>query len=479
MKNHEEEKINPEQYWPDAEKLLDEHFHAKKRKRVLIWFCALLLTAAGGLTILNTGNGNKVVTNTSVEGTSVIQNDNQQKEIKVTEEVNNVTTTSNTNSVASNVKEINLNKSGNDKSVVTSVNNKHIKRKKQIIPSVFINTPVTVSEDNNLNVNNNTASENEIETTFDVINATTVAANAEIINNQEVVKVPMNKLELIPLSLFPQVNISDDMNYKDSARMKTSSRWDILFYSGVALVGKGLYGLPDNSYTQRRNEEEKSIILPYTGVQLSKTLNNWDIKAGVELAVLGEEVNYTPRSKGNYFLDKEEWQQFQYTVTDTDSAYVFGVLFTTTHNILRTDSVLAVKTDTLFGMHEDLSILKANGVNRKYVAEIPIEATYMISRGKFGFGISAGVAPGIVVYSRGNYLLNDESGTASLSEIGTSQFTVNARAGIEFSYLLGTRWRIVLRPSGRMYLSNYTETSGASVKHRSVGVNAGIMYKFR
>ncbi len=478
MKNHEEEKINPEQYWPDAEALLNVHFRTKKRRKIIIWFCILLLTAVGGLTVLNIGTKHTGVTSALSVTTTFTKEVYQQKEIKAPADETPFNATTANTSVTSGKKEIAIHKKENNTTTIASVNQKNIKRKKQIIPVVFANTSVNIYQVIAETENNHTIVENANEKGEDVNTTSSVTTTVRSINNEENDKADIALLSTLPVSLLPQNNIADGVSYKDSSGTGTKSRWDILFYYGVAQVDKDLGGISDKGYFQRRKEEEKGIILPYSGVQLSKSFNNWDIRAGVELAILGEEVNYTPRSKGNYFLNKEEWQQYQHTVTDTDSAYVFGVLFLNTHNILRTDSILTTKTDTLYGMHDDQSILNANGTNRRYIVEIPVEATYMISRGKFGIGISAGVAPGMVVHSKGNYLLNDESGTASLSEKTTRQFTVNARAGVEFSYLIGSRWRVMLRPSARMYLSNITEVDGASNQYRGVGINAGIIYKF-
>jgi hypothetical protein len=194
--------------------------------------------------------------------------------------------------------------------------------------------------------------------------------------------------------------------------------------------------------------------------------------------VLGQKAEYSPYSNGEYYNSYQEWQPYQYMVSDTDSTYISGILFLQPKSVLIDDSLLVDVTDTMNGSHYDATIRDANGVNKHYVVEIPIVVTYQFSRGRFGAGISAGVAPGMVITSKGNYLRSDESSTTGMKN-ESSQFTFNAMAGVELSYLLTEKMRIILNPTGKFYLTGIKEKYGATHRYNTFGVNVGVLYNIR
>ena len=134
------------------------------------------------------------------------------------------------------------------------------------------------------------------------------------------------------------------------------------------------------------------------------------------------------------------------------------------------------KTDTLTGRHYDPALQATNGRNRWYIVEVPLEIVYNFKRGRWGAGISAGVAPGVVVQSSGRYLRDDESGVTKFQNENTGKLSLNARAGLEFSYLMNKNTRLMLRPSGRYFLTKMDAGNNTKQRYSSVGINAGILY---
>jgi hypothetical protein len=217
-------------------------------------------------------------------------------------------------------------------------------------------------------------------------------------------------------------------------------------------------------------------ILPFGGLQLSKSVRNWDFRGGFEFSVIGEQVKYSPYANGEYYNQQEVWQPNNYIVTDTDSAYIWGMLFLNTTNHVVLDSVKVTVTDTLNGTHYNSSIRNANGINRWYVVELPLEVLYQVRLKRWGLGVAAGIAPGVVVQSSGYYLKEDESGYTSIKKYNKQQFTLNARAGIEISYLLNTRCRLLLRPSSQYSITKMEAGAKEKQRYQRHGISVGLLY---
>ena len=263
---------------------------------------------------------------------------------------------------------------------------------------------------------------------------------------------------------------------RPSLETKKKAKWDVLVYGGINGVQKELSGKSNSSYLLRREKEELPTILPFGGLQLSKSVRNWDFRGGFEFSVIGEQVKYSPYANGEYYNQQEVWQPNNYIVTDTDSAYIWGMLFLNTTNHVVLDSVKVTVTDTLNGTHYNSSIRNANGINRWYVVELPLEVLYQVRLKRWGLGVAAGIAPGVVVQSSGYYLKEDESGYTSIKKYNKQQFTLNARAGIEISYLLNTRCRLLLRPSSQYSITKMEAGAKEKQRYQRHGISVGLLY---
>lgn len=472
MSTNHEENLNPEQYWGEAEKLLDQHYRMKRRKRIAVIFLCFLLSSAGLLTVYynDKQQAREEVHSVPVK-TEALAEEKISNSVSSMIEENNVVEsgTSNDDAIKNNVK-----KNVPVKSAIVNKEEKNVVRKEEhSIPVYATVSPVKHKKEKSKEEHEKVVAPSAVQPAVN----SSAAPITSVKDDNKTIRENATFISMIGLPVKWSENSASVISSPDSLHLKNKSHWNLIMYNGLAVVHKKLSASSDPVYLKRRTEEEQHVLLPYSGIQFSKSIKDWDIRAGIELAVLGEDVNYSPKSKGSYYNTYEQWQHYQHTVSDTDSTYIFGILYLHTHDVLRTDSLLANKTDTLTGLHDDVSILKANGINRRYIVEFPVEVTWQLSRGRFGAGISAGCAPGMIVKSEGNYLLKDESGIADLSKGTSRQLTFDIRAGLEFSYLLNERWRVMLRPSGRVYLNSVTEKDGAGNKYRSYGVNAGISYR--
>ena len=474
MTDYRNEEINPEDYWPVAEKMLDEHFKAKRRRMILVIAAMLLLTSAGIYLAIGPKEVNEAATI------------NHSKEVHANATViEKLPVSGSSEKIQTIVKEqvpVNANKNNLTSNPSTQKNQIIIANSlKPAVPAVRGSGKVTrVTSPYLISGTTGTVNNSSLPSGQQPIVEKDTVPLVNILQEPTNTDLSIHMLPAKPIYLIQEDTTKTTIGLSGrSLKNKGSARWDLLMYAGAGVVRKELSGSSNTVYLQRRNDEEKNLLLPYAGLQISKSIKNWDIRGGVELSIVGEEVKYSPFTKGEYYNTYQDWQPYQYSINDTDSTYIYGILFMHTTSVTVNDSQLVTLTDTLNGVHYNPSLNAANGFNHYYIAEVPVDVTYQLSRGKFGFGLSAGLAPGMVVKTEGKYLRADESGYEEVQRQTKGQFTLNARAGIEFSYLLNTRCRILLRPSGRYFLTTIHESNGAAKRYSMVGVNAGLMYMIR
>lgn len=451
MREFNKEEINPEDYWPEAGKMLDGHFAQKRRKRYMLLFSLLTVTTLG---IVFFVNHSSAPLDKNPSPTPVAQAEEH-------------TTANNTAVFSGN--DNNLPSSGNDteNNTVTKTNVQHALR------HPHDQTGVRVFAKSERAVMSTPADE-----VRSAAAQVTALSEETILSNTAVSEISkLQWMHLQPTGFIPPDSISELFHTEIRQRnLKQRTRWDILFYAGAGIISKELNAAPKTVYLDRRSEEEQPAFLPYGGLQMSKSVRNWDFRGGLEFSVMGEQVRYSPYSNGEYYNSYKDWEPYSYTVSDTDSTYIYGILFLNTRLETVNDSVYVTKTDTLNGTHYDPSVNAMNGTNRWYIVEVPLEVVYQVKRGRWGAGISAGIAPGVVVQSSGRYLNNDESGVTEYKNENTGSFTLNARAGLEFSYLMNANCRILLRPSGKYFLTQLEAGGGVKQRYSALGVNAGLLF---
>jgi hypothetical protein len=495
MKDFNEEHIDPEKYWPEAESLLENHYRMKRRRRAIILFSAVLV---GILSVyfLNIEKINFAEKRKAEKSVSVNNN---------AEQSNSPTPEKNERIIPSPVtQEKKMESSRMDKNPVVEVEsgtttasteNKgslhkgNAQKPKVKSGSAIVFASTSIDKSSKPKSTKVVASENSINTETPLK-----------FNNSPKLKVPTGKnqpdagtslpatksdfadvdyIASMPLLKWEKQSYEEIMPYPENRpalHSKKKAKWDLLVYAGLNDVQKELSGKTSSSYMVRREKEEAPALLPFGGLQLSKSVNNWDFRGGFEFAVLGEQVKYSPYAKGDYLNQYDDWVPNNYVVTDTDSAYIWGILFLNTTDYTVFDSVLVTVTDTLNGTYYNPNIRNANGTNRWYVMELPLEVLYQYRMKRWGIGLSAGIAPGMVVQSSGYYLKEDESGYTSIKKYNKQQFTLNARAGIELSYLLNSQCRLLLRPTTQYSLLKMDAGANERQRYRRNGVSIGLMY---
>lgn len=484
MNDHLHNLPDPEEFWQDAEKMLDGHFKAKRRRRAAVLLSALLISLSAVLYFTNNSETPVAADNSSSAQQQIAPAVNETSDVKG----DVATAPSATPEPAENTTSVSPESASQPSALPTTSSGTGLPDKNVVEPVAEVKK-ITVKKSSDLTTqavahNNHTSPGINVPTAPPVKEnkSETINIPSTVIEQQEELSAVIDPIAFLsansirfPASEYP--SISGLSEVKDAPKAK--SKLDIIAYAGMSYVDKVINSPGNTIYMQRRENEESATFLPYGGVQLARSLNKLEVRVGAEFSVLGEKVNYSPYKNGTYYNSYLDWDPYSYTVTDTDSAWIFGMLFLQTSSYTVNDSIQVTKTDTLNGSHYDASILAANGTNRWYLVQFPIEFSYQFKHGRFGVGLSGGVAPGFVVSSQGKYLMKDESGVKELNRDNKGTFMLNVGGGVEFSYLMGERFSLLLRPTVRYFLTPIEEENGASKNYRTYGVHAGIRYSIR
>ncbi|MBK9637560.1 MAG: hypothetical protein IPO63_06990 [Bacteroidetes bacterium] len=374
MKELKKDQMDPEQYWPEAEKLLEKHYTVKRRRRAVVWL-GVVIVALVSVFLVNSRKENitEVIAPAKIEKGDNVSTVNR----------NNATHKPET-TLPSKEEKIN----SNDAEVQIETHSPILPNDK-IVERTNSNSPVLPYKVKQNNSNANANANDQILSTeinsssvtqksSEQGNAIPVSQNS-IVEAQEInsqtqelssTKAELNFSDMDFIAALPLLKWKDKEIEEASIRTenrptlgtKKKTKWDLLVYGGVNGVQKELTGKSNSSYLLRREKEELPTVLPFGGLQLSTSIRNWDFRGGFEFSVIGEQVKYSPYSNGEYYNQQEVWQSNNYIITDTDSAYIWGILFLNTSNHLILDSVKVTVTDTLNGTHYNTNIRKANGV---------------------------------------------------------------------------------------------------------------------
>jgi hypothetical protein len=246
-------------------------------------------------------------------------------------------------------------------------------------------------------------------------------------------------------------------------------------------VSKILSADSRSEYLDRRENEEKNLVVPGAGIKLDLIKKNLSFSIGAEYASLGEKTNYDSYRDILVNTYRGEWQTYLRTIVDTDTAYISGLRYFLETQINKLDSNYTTVIDSSREKVTDPTIAERNGNVRFSYIEIPLVATYTIPVKRFTIGICAGISPAWLITEKGYYLKPDQSGVISVSELKPLKtFILNARAGLNLGYQLNPRWNVFIGPHMKKNLGNISNSS-QQVKQRytSTGINAGLVYRIR
>ncbi len=467
--------LNPEDFWPDAEKMLDKHFKMKQKRKIILWlFTALLIV--GSTYYLSTDK-----TNHNIGKKYLVKENNitaEKSSSTNNSEISNIVTKKNANILPEN-------SSTQKENILTSeLKENTVLHSKRTITSLTVITAPKKSKINSIN-----------ETGFaETVSSKTVEQfiNQKQIENMNVVEPSKSststnsEITLLKVTRFENVKYANshsqelakkNSDIKEPKSVFTSEyRLDISI--GGNLVTKEISGYTNEVAFNKRNNQEESIITPQLSVELSKVHRNYALSIGLNYIQYGEKVNYDPTAKNKIAVDNSYWNTFFITSVVTDTNFVYGYVFYSQQTIQRADSNYVTQIDSADHIGINNKILKSTGTNIISYLEIPITASYYFGKNKFRYGISAGIATGFLVYSNGYYLKESGTDVVNIAEDKIFKKVIfNGQVGLDFRYCISPKIHLLLRPQYRMNLNSiFDESNGPKQKYSSAGVTAGISF---
>ena len=475
---------NPADYWPEAEKMIDNHFKAKRKKRALI-LCFAGLFLVGSLTgsyyyFNHAKHETKTVVASSNENQSLTPLNTQRNQDLDTNI--NPPTTSSTNTEKSNIS------LPIEKTIPETQKPNNPTPEKQISKNATIGTPNNpkfpgrtpspIESEALLNHSRpnthptlptpkaeNHGDETESSQSTSVTNISATNQEAVLLGNIRK-SLPQKHSELTPFENVPVAK----------TKTKFDAEWRLDVTTGLNYISKSLSSTAE-SYTRRTNEEA-NIITPALTVSVTRLWENFEVRVGLGLQIAGEKLNYSALSRQLFAIDSSYWYTYYHTVFQTDTNFVYGYVYYSQQSYQRLDSVIITQTDTVRMTTTDAAISSHNKTNQLYYTQLPIQFTWIFSKGKFRTGISAGITPMLLTVKNGYYIKDDMSGLESFSEIKSFRKLIwSAQAGIDIRYMISPKTHLLLRPGYSIMLNSvFGDEKSTKQKYSAAGVQAGISF---
>ena len=450
-----------DQSWSAAEKMLDKHF---RKRRLLIWFLSLIIPVLIIGFAIYLHKNNMPDKNFKTDSSHDVASSGLSEKVDVSQE----------NDPRELLKFHNA--SADVDSQIETIPPAIMTEKLSYVNNTFVNKPHSEKK--------SSISKRRIRKS-NVINGS-ITLSEKVVSQPDEMQNTVEKIDLafpVKSGYLPSEKSDVDVNsiYSSSDKKSFYSKigWELGVYGGSMHIRKNLSSVNglDNYLLHRKNEEE-AVLNPSIGIALTAGIKSFSITVGAEYSVYGEKTNYYPYSNQQTIIDNSLWQTFLVSYTDVDTAYIMGNPLFLSTVLQRQDSSFVSDSDTIYEYKYDKQIAERNGYNRYYFFELPVDISYYLSRGRMGFGVSAGISPALLVNERGNYIRSDGKGLDSFDEIKYfRKVVVNARVSADIYYRLSARTKVVMRPQLRTNLNSVFKSDfGVRQKYYSAGVLFGISY---
>ena len=516
----EKEKYNINDFWPQAEDMLNKHFRLRRLFKLLgasIFSVAVIL----GLLIFNAKN--KI--NTIVLKSNENRNQSQPKlnsesnkietpsneipsieseQINNSNKINSQSKTAFTENVNSNAIEIDYaeqkvltkakqNKSRSNKSNLSNQSNfKNTKNNATIILSTNLvkknkdlkKIDSKIYSENNLSEGSNALNN---QTKEKVTAPPTIETKSQAnlldprINKYEIMNL-LNSKESSPINLTYTTSESlQKQELKNSFLKNKKLFWAVFAQIGYFNTSKSIKTLELlASYQSRRKEEEQSNFVLNYGAGLKLWYRKFALNVGVDYSNYSENVNYENWKNGYSYNQKDNWNVFYTPSTSVDTLYYQGIQYPNANTVLVKDSTKTSLKDSIYGRINNEGINQYNGKTMLSYAEFPIIAEYNFVFNKFSIGLNGGISPGIATFRSGYYISKNQE---SFEDVNTNtefrKWIWNARAGINVHYKISHGLEIYIQPQYRTNLSSvFNSSSGIKQKYTSIGTSMGLLFWF-
>jgi len=492
---------SPEDFWPEAKVLLDNHF--AKRKRLFLYFgmSLILIISTIGLVFMNQ-NKKAAITRLSKAKTELKTN---QIHPKNTNNNNNpkanivapYVSENNNSSIKSETK--NIDHKNNHQPSTESLFSKDNNSKLTKLESTDTLAIIDQKSNNYKNGNLISTSTSKVEdnnqsiTLVDNIELNNASSTSEIpINNQVIVAERTNSIVFLKMPLLSFKMIEQKTNHMiienkyagiisdDYFNKKKKFHYFISAYAGVQTVNKQIKSDPMfTEYADIRNASESKINTMYFGINLTIEKRDLMFQTGIEYNAIGEQNNYEAKSKQWLQNDEKVWDVYNRQIIKVDTIYQFGIVNYNQRIINVKDSTLLTKSDSVFVYNTDSNIVKANGKTSINYLEIPVSIGYQFKFGKASIAPFAGISVGYLTKSNGMYI---NKSITEIEEINNgnliSTFNFNYQLKLQLAYNLNDHLMFILSPQYRNNLFSVSpKSSGINTKYSALGTSFGMIYK--
>lgn len=463
---------SPEDFWPEAKVLLDNHFAKRRRVFLLVGMSLVLIISAIGSFFINQNNKATIV-NLEKANTELKSNQIQLK---------NTTFKSNekTNKEASfiNKSKVTLTKSESPKTQTINNEKRNIYKNDNIII-----VPTSQQENNNMV----SIKEDNI-ILFNTPDTADLPKDVQTIDAKTTDLIVFSKMPFLTFKMFEQKvslnlkeskiapSITDDDYFKNKKKLN----YFIGAYTGMQVVNKKIKSDPIlTEYADIRNTSEKKINTVYFGINLTVEKNDFLLQTGMEYNTIGEYNNYEAKSKQWLKSDENVWDVYNKQIIKVDTVFHFGLVNYNQTIVNVKDSTLLTISDSVFAYHTDSNIVKANGKTAISYLELPLMIGYQLKFGKAAVSPFAGITVGYLITSNGMYINKTMTGIEEISGgnlINTISF--NYQLQLQLSYTINNNLMLVITPHYRNnMLSVSSKSSGISTKYSAFGTSFGLSYK--
>lgn len=524
--NNEFKHLNPDDFWPEAEKLIDGHFRKKRLIRysvyaaiiiavisTLTYFTLLRNESAESISRLENASANSANTtasenapeksstslsnktaNTAVEGSSTSSEDKTgDSQIASTDNLPNqnlsnstlTDTRSKSESIASAENKRALTSTSTTADQTKERGNKKKKSGKkntQTITTAESGSASALANDPEQSISSPVftkkkkrkaaAATKDIPVLTPETPFTNLAASGNKQENEMISLLNRTTASLTPIE--PNSNLFEKQ-FPSVVKKQKFQSWYMTVYGIYGTMQGDIRSADFSRYADRRNKEESYSVRPGIGVSATYRVNRLQIGTGIESTGLNIKTTYGNYLYGNVVTSQNSWQTQVINTIVTDTAFIQGLEYVYDRNISYTDSLLITTFDTT---NQRLDANVKNGTLRLSYIEVPLTITYQLKGGRLGAGISAGISAAVLTGKEGNVLLPDESGQRDLSQTDLYRDLIwNVRAGFDITYQLSGRSAIYFSPQFRTSLQSiYKNESGIEQQNRSMVLLGGLRY---
>lgn len=466
---------SPEDFWPEAEVLLNSHFAKRKKVSLLFAISIFFAITSFGLFLMNHHN------QAHVEG----RNYNKTRtKLSLSNRLMPRSTIINSNKRTN--ESLDANNIGNNSKVVICQNVPlNISKKVEKNKNENLIAPSFSKQQNQINSNTN---KNEIGLIMN-FELSEISANIyDSVSAETPFPMHFSKISLLSYNLKGQkanLYLAEDKQREldaldDYFKNKKSLHYWIGAYAGIQTIGKQIKSNEKlTEYADIRNASENKINTVYAGINVTINHKHLLLQSGIEYNSVGEQNNYEAKSKQWQQNDEKVWGVYNKQIIKIDTVYHWGIVNYNQTIVNVKDSTLQTKSDSVLVYQTDSNIINANKKTIINSFEIPLMIGYQYKFRRLSVSAFAGISVGYFSKINGMYINKSITGIEEIqNSMLLNNFNFNYQLKLQLSYQINDNLMLSLTPQLRKnLLSVNPKSSGISTKYSAFGTSFGLSYK--